>query len=276
MKITQERITPEIAKKYLALNKLNRKLRQSTVDSYANEMAADRWKITGEPIQFFQNGTLANGQHRLNAVIQSGKTIEFVVIRGLSKDAMSGMDGGAKRSVADFLHLHHGLQDANLATAAARQIVSLCFSYQGYNLSADVLLRVLNHFGEEIAITSNCVRGFRPALKSWIVAGLSFALKSHPTEVSEFIHILSTGENAAKGSPALTFRNWLINNSSFHLKAVYRRGAYEALFNALHNHVHNNKLISVRSGVNGAQYFASKQRRFIEQTRQEIAHLLSR
>lgn len=276
MKITHETITPKAAARYLEHNDNNRHLRKQTVDLYANEMTAGRWKSTGEPIQFFTDGTVANGQHRLHAIIKSGVTVEMVVVRGLSKEAMSGIDVGAKRTVGDYLNLHHGIVNSTLVAAAARQIISMLFAYQNYGVSADIILKVLNNFGPQIEKTVAAVSGFQPARKAWVVAAIAFAMKSHPTEVQAFLHTLATGENASRGNPAFTFRNWLINNSSTHLKANYRRGAYESIFNALHNAVHNNKLVAIKSGVNGVNYFTSKQRKFAEYMRDECKHIIAR
>ena len=65
MKVKIQTITPETAKAWLKeKNVNNRNVRQSLVDYYANEMIAGRWKDNDQAISFFEDGTLANGQHR--------------------------------------------------------------------------------------------------------------------------------------------------------------------------------------------------------------------
>ena len=97
-----EQITPEKAKEYLAHNTNNyRSLMPATVKAYAADMAAGRWEINGEPIAFDENGTLKNGQHRLNAIMASGETIPILVVRGIPKDT-DIYDFGKTRTVAQW------------------------------------------------------------------------------------------------------------------------------------------------------------------------------
>jgi hypothetical protein len=276
MNIKIETITPAQAKRWLnQRNGHNRNLRQSHVDYLANEMIGGRFKETSQGISFFKDGTLADGQHRLAACVDSGVAIKLPVARGVDKEAMCAYDMGARRSVADFLHLHHGLKDANIITASSRSIVSMCFAYQNYPLSADVILRVLRRYGKELEETAAEIKQFKPAQKAWIIGTIAFARKSQPQKVSEFVTAVATGESVKKGHPALTFRNWLINKSSAALTKSYKRQAIESLGNVLFNAVQGQSLTTVRSGVQGIQHFQSVERRFIEEIRVEIAHLIN-
>jgi hypothetical protein len=276
MNIKIETIQPAQAKRWLnQRNGHNRNLRQSHVDYLANEMIGGRFKETAQGISFFKDGTLADGQHRLAACVESGVAIKLPVARGVEKEAMCAYDMGARRSVADFLHLHHDLKDANLVTASARSIVSMCFAYQNYPLSADVILRVLRRYGKELEETASEIKQFKPAVKAWIIGTIAFARKSQPEKVAEFVTAVATGESVKKGHPALTFRNWLINKSSAALTKTYKRQAIESLGNVLFNAVQGQSLSTIRSGVQGIQHFQSVERRFIEEIRVEIAHLIS-
>lgn len=276
MNIKIETIQPAQAKRWLnQRNGHNRNLRQSHVDYLANEMIGGRFKETAQGISFFDDGTLADGQHRLAACVASGVAIKLPVARGVRKEAMCAYDMGARRSVADYLHLHHGLKDANLITASARSIVSMCFSYQNYQLSADVILKVLRRYGKELESTASEIKQFKPAQKAWIIGTIALARKSHPQKIGEFVAAVATGENVKKGHPALTFRNWLINKNATALTKSYKRQAIESLGNVLFNTVQGAALTQVRSGVQGLQFFQSTERRFIEEIRVEIAHLIN-
>lgn len=272
MKITTETITPAKAKTYLGHNLANRNVRRSHVLFLANEMTAGRWKETHEGIGFFEDGDLADGQHRLHALIESGTSQKMLVVRGLSKDAMSGIDVGAKRSIGDYLHLHHGVANSNLTAAAARGVLSFHFWFQNWTVSADIVLKVLATYGPQIDSVIRQLRGFNHASKAWIVATLAIGLRTEPT-LTDFIHILATGENGTKGSPALSFRNWLISNNSPHLKGSYKSGAFETLANAMLNHVQGNPVTRTVRGATGVAHFRAKERRFIESMRDEITRL---
>lgn len=95
-------ITPEIAEKYLALNTENRPLRAPYAMSLAKSMSDGQWTFTPDPICFRKNdGILMNGQHRLHAIVTSGRPQAMFVVWGLSEDAWARMDRGAKRTSGD-------------------------------------------------------------------------------------------------------------------------------------------------------------------------------
>lgn len=75
-----ETITPDIAKQYLKHNTTNRGISKKVISKYADDMKNGKWELNGSSISFYKNGTLANGQHRLMAVVQSGATIETLVV----------------------------------------------------------------------------------------------------------------------------------------------------------------------------------------------------
>ncbi len=85
-----ESINPELAKSYLNKMGKNRHVTQHHLKTLVRDMKAGRWVFNGDPIRF--NGEkLIDGQHRLNALIESGKTLDFVVIRQLPKEAFDTM-----------------------------------------------------------------------------------------------------------------------------------------------------------------------------------------
>lgn len=111
-------VSPRTAKEWLKRNVRNRKLRASLVNAYARDMASGRWQVTGESIKFDTNGALADGQHRLSAIVQSGVPVDMLVIRGVDPDSQTVMDSGAKRTASDALTLVGRKNPAVLAAAA--------------------------------------------------------------------------------------------------------------------------------------------------------------
>ncbi len=96
-------VTPEMAALWLTRNKNNRPLRKARVNTLARDMAMDAWHYTGEPIKFSEVGRHMDGQHRLEAVVKSGKTVKMMVVVGLEEESQAFMDAGAKRTAADAL-----------------------------------------------------------------------------------------------------------------------------------------------------------------------------
>lgn len=98
-------VTPQIAQAWLAENNNNRNLREKVVSILAKEMKEGRWHQTHQGIAFYQDGTLADGQHRLNAIIRSGTTQKFAVTFNLPREAAIGIDIGSSREMHDVLRI---------------------------------------------------------------------------------------------------------------------------------------------------------------------------
>lgn len=111
-------VTEEIAKEYLDRNGVNRRISKETY-SLAMDMLAGNYQDNGECVKVYEDGTLADGQHRLTAVtiaasIRPGFAVCTTFCFGISK-TVSIFDRGRKRSDADSLLLSG--MDRHLATA---------------------------------------------------------------------------------------------------------------------------------------------------------------
>lgn len=105
LRTSVENITPDQAKEYLKCNNINRPVVQTAVDKYANLMERGDWKLNGEALCFTEGGALVNGQHRLLAIIKSGKTIPMLVVRGCEDGSFLTYDQGRSRTAADIFAL---------------------------------------------------------------------------------------------------------------------------------------------------------------------------
>lgn len=102
MEVNSILITPTEAKKILLQNTCNRRLRNHHVDKLAKEMIHKKWKKTGVTIQISESGRLLDGQHRLHAVLRSGISTEFIVIRGVPDESNDVIDTGVRRTNGDI------------------------------------------------------------------------------------------------------------------------------------------------------------------------------
>jgi hypothetical protein len=79
LKIGPQSVTPSQAEKWLAKNHpRNRNISLRLVDAFTADMLAGEWRLTHQGICFDGEGQLIDGQHRLTAVVKSGKTIQLV------------------------------------------------------------------------------------------------------------------------------------------------------------------------------------------------------
>lgn len=114
-----ELVTPELAAAWLAQMPRNRTLRREVVAKYARDMAAGRWRYTGESIKKAPDGALLDGQHRLHAIVATGVSVEMPVTYNVEPDAQDVMDGGIARTAGDMLTMR-GERYANQIAAMAR------------------------------------------------------------------------------------------------------------------------------------------------------------
>lgn len=101
-------ITPKIAKLLLESNhEKNRKIKPAVVQSYKRQMEKGLWRTnTGEGIKISDTNKLINGQHRLLAIIEYGKSVEMLVFSGIPEESMVCIDDGVKRTLADAMMIN--------------------------------------------------------------------------------------------------------------------------------------------------------------------------
>lgn len=99
-------ITPTDAAKWLRANRVNRPVRRKHVEFLARQMTDGEWKVNGQAIVIGDNEQILDGQHRLLAIIESGVTVESLVVYGISEDAFKTIDTGIVRTGSDALALN--------------------------------------------------------------------------------------------------------------------------------------------------------------------------
>jgi hypothetical protein len=120
---TTETITPELAQKYLDSNRLNRPLRDWRINLLAADMTAGNFPENGEAgVTFDWNGNIAGGQHTLNAVVRSGRTVRMRVTRGVDPTARTTMNDSMKQRFADDLGVA-GVTNASNAEPLLRKAI---------------------------------------------------------------------------------------------------------------------------------------------------------
>lgn len=116
MKVSNEVITPEVAKQMLAANSGNRTVSQANVKKIVRSMLAGDFVLNGDSIRIDSDGELLDGQHRLIACVESGVSFQSIVIRGLDRSVFRTIDQGSTRRASDVLSC---IKEANAKTLAA-------------------------------------------------------------------------------------------------------------------------------------------------------------
>lgn len=203
-----ENIGPGKAQEYLALVGHQRRVTQSHVDKLARSMELGHWRMTGEPIQFDRQGSLINGQHRLHALIRTGLSFPFVVIRGLDHNAYEVMDQGKMRSKGETLATL-GMKNATSSASVCQILLRLKYGLEVDRIQVDnaeimAFAKANFHTLEEAVYQS---QRFRELPSPAYGAGLFLALHAARDRALDFADLVATGAGLEKTSPILALRN---------------------------------------------------------------------
>jgi hypothetical protein len=226
---TEERlVTPEIAKNWLdRCNTRNRPVKKSLVAKYARLMTEGLWGITPDAISFDQDGVILNGQHRLQALVQSGTEQVFTISTGWPKETYGMIDTGCQRTSRDVLQLN-GYQNAASLASAVNLIIAAETTRKFYSFAsrtAEEIEIFMKEYGEEMINTLTCygkklqnknVTDIRLFPEAALIA-MMCVLEKHGhkrQDIIDFFHNVLCGENLKKGQPAFALRSRLLKNKS--------------------------------------------------------------
>ena len=213
MKLIEETITPAKARIYLEGNSTNRPLSRRHVNYLADEINGGRWLFNAETIKF--NGSrLLDGQHRLHAVIKSGKPITTIVARGLDEKTFHTIDMGKKRSAADTLNVLGEKCSTRIASALAMIEAMLDGQTRttGAVSGSKVLELLKTH--PDVRQSVRAYQGQKTLLKPSVAIALHyFFAKKDRALADKFFDDLRSGAGLGVGDPIFTLREKLISNS---------------------------------------------------------------
>lgn len=208
-------INPEFAHKLLKYNPKNRRLNQAHVKMLASQMEAGLFMPELGFISFDKKGKMIDGQHRLNAIIESQASFKMKILTGLDSQVRNIIDTGMKRSLADTLRMD-GIENATVVSGAIAKII-IFEQYGRFDAKAD---RKFHNADYKKAIKNHpeiiiCSQKLRPSpifrRPSQILALYVLCYKVAPRKADDFFLRLMTGENLEKNSPLLEIRRIVLN-----------------------------------------------------------------
>jgi len=215
-----EKVTPAKAREWLERNNTrNRNLRPHKVALYADQMTRGQWLMAGDPIRFDSDGTLLDGQHRLAAVVESGKAQYFIIVMGLDPRTFGVMDIGMARTPGDSLG--SDVKSGKAKAAGARILYLLeagCDPRDSRDNMAVTRTDIVDYYAEHsAAIDAAMLQAGRTysALPTgnqtaWLVF-ITLANRINAEWTADFLDAIITGANLEQGDPRLSLRNWLSN-----------------------------------------------------------------
>lgn len=241
IKTTMMQVTPEMARQWLATNRDNRKLSQRNITKFAADMKAGTWKINGEGIRFRADGSLADGQHRLRAILAANVPVWMSVTTGVPEEEATLYDRGRPRSTTNSLTMmgldpclvnRNGVAIAKLYldmtqnnnSFSDNQIKEFLMENEQAILSALNLAKVCNKISMKNATVSTA-----------LFAALKAGEDIHKLE--RFVCILSTGIYSGNDSEtaAIICRNDLISKKIYTGSGAARKFSVRKIEKAIYD-----------------------------------------
>lgn len=272
-------VTPVMAELWLQNNVQNRNVSQDTVNAYVREMLNGRWLPNHQGIAFDNRGALADGQHRLMAIVQSGCTVRLMVTFGLPSrvegELMVGMDTidrGKTRSVADQLKIQHGLKGGSVLAMICNRLAAMCSPERTRRLSVGEILDIHETFRPEVDWLIKNRPKTHGLKQAGVLAGFAFALASarggeageEGPKMERLFFELRGDEPAEEGTPIMHLREFLTSDAAKLLTRGNDRALAELACEAIWLQLKGKKIEQLEHGTRGIAYFRLMQAARVE------------
>lgn len=217
MKVTEVKMTPELASTYLKLNTHNRPLSPGHIDFLVREICDGRWTLNGDTICLSNDNRLVDGQHRLHAIVKSGVAVRVLLVEGVPHDVFATKDLHKRRTASDLLALNGEQRYTTLASAAqfvdryqSRTLDSRRRTYSPGEIQA-IVARLGNGIRESVEFASKSKN--KKILKGSVLAGLHYVFSQINREQADcFWTAVMDGENLSSTSAEYALRERLLGN----------------------------------------------------------------
>lgn len=205
------RVTPDVAREWLASSAGNRKISPGHVDELARQILADEWEPYMEFATFDRRSHLIDGHHRGKGVIQVDKGVDMLVRKGASDRERDKIDLAIRQRVLPDVVTMHGIDNSRWRVAVVRLAARVLTGWHYH-------LRHYKPFQEWTAIMGDGIDWlmeqkaaahfdrFRNAGFCGVVV---LARISHARDVDPFIASVIEGSGLTAHGPAWTLRNYL-------------------------------------------------------------------
>ena len=217
--IAVESIGPVQATEYLSHNLRNRRPKPGKIKQYARDMELAKWTACPAAIAFYEDGVLADGQNRLQAIISSQTEQDFLVVRGLTTADGQNIDTNTPRSATDVAHISGFADDVNRELLAVARGIE--YGESGIGAKAQISGRerlelyekydepvkwVMQHMPKTQTNRHTCNSATRAAVGRALLAGVD------KDKLARFCEVFTTGfMSNPQESAAIALRNVLLD-----------------------------------------------------------------
>lgn len=220
-----ETIDPSLAKVLLEANVRNRPISAPHVKSLARDMMAGKWRLTHQGIALDRDGRLVDGQHRLNAIVESQTVQKMVVTYNVDPEAFHNVDIGFQpRSIAQIAGLLRGSKYTNSTTAASKILWHLLEENHGKNVrmqwTESEVFALLDVFENDLVWVCERVNNCNQLKQAAAVAAFAYAAPVARDEIQDLIARLRSRANMTNTMAACWKALERIGSASSHEKRM--------------------------------------------------------
>jgi hypothetical protein len=243
-------LTPDIARRLLERNDSNRRLQPRQVQDLVHAIQTGTYVLNGETIIVSRDGLLNDGQHRCQAVIETGMSIPAIIVFGVGRDTRSTVDTGAKRTIGNILSMHKlGCGNPNGVAAVARGVLQYdnrMMLSRTVRFEPAEYLEFVREFGDEL---NECyslglkIRARYTVSPGMVGAAIFICARVHPETAQTLCTQLITGLNLKVGDPAVALARRYAEHTTGRGKLTYVEQA--ALFIKAFNDIREKQRVSI-------------------------------
>lgn len=210
-------VGPQEAAAMLARQKINRPKKENLVEELAGMIEAGHWLLTTDAIGFDEAGALINGQHRLSAIIKTGKSVPLRVATGLSMSAFDVIDTGRPRCGADVLAIAGYERSVRLSAVARFEIRYETRPIPG-RIPPLLVLSKVEQLGDLAVNAVEFAASYASSLYGWLPLACFTWAYMHasavgPNSADEWASKVATGADLREDDARFTLRRRLQNEA---------------------------------------------------------------
>lgn len=216
-------LTPEIAEFLYGRNTNNRPITRSKVLEYSQALK-EGFVHNGDTIKVSLSGKMIDGQHRCLAVIETGISMETVIVFGLPDEVFTTIDTGRSRTTADTFFIAE-IENHTRMTTITKFIINFEkgfyeFAARGYSRGEKKISNA-----EALAFCQKNLKSIQESygygftkdnkiISGTTLAGLHYIFKKKsPFHADIFCKGVADGVGLAKDSPVYVLRKKLIEDA---------------------------------------------------------------
>lgn len=192
------RVTPAQARVMLERVRNPAPLDRKQITTYARDMAAEMWKLNGDPLIFDCQGILMSGRLRLHACIQAGEAFPTLIVRNVDPSHFDTIDAVRRRTVSDIMSIRKEPDGRALAAALTVlwRFANDDFTAQRNRVSSQALLAILEE-NPDIRFSLRTAKVAVPLVGHGLGTALHFLFSQvDPGKADEFFKEIRVGTEA--------------------------------------------------------------------------------